>query len=318
MAMSKIMARRAAAGWLCLLIAAVAGAQRAAAQAPVPAELQMYVGVKTIADLSREELLGTYSELNKNLTFAQDESQLPEILQKVGENVRAFFQYFPNTASVEDVRQDVLRPDGRVVDRARGKYNYLMLVGTGHGIGLEEFRSDPRGNEAGLRGPARGFMLTSRCMWHLVHFHPVNLSGSRFRYLGMSTSPPAHVIAFAQKPEDAKEAAQIGVWDPDMAGRKLLMLIQGIVWVDPGNFQVLRMRTDLLAPRYDIGLSKDTTEIDFTEIQFPGVTQSFWLPREVVVTTVFRNHSFINRHRYSDYRLFTVESRDKINPPIPP
>jgi hypothetical protein len=301
-----------------LLAAGPAAGLSAMVQAPVMPELQIYMNVRTVIDESPEELTQIYPELEKSVTFSDDQSEVPSILQKVGANVAAFFQYFPNTASVEEVRQDVLSSDGRVMKRTRGKYNYLMLAGKGGSIGLDEYRSDPRGNETAPQGPAGGFMLTTRCLWHLIHFYPGYQADSRFRYLGLSSNPKAYVIAFAQRPEAAREVARVGVWDPDLADQKVLMLIQGIVWVDPDTYQIIRAHTELLAPRNDIGLSRNTTEIECAETQFEGVSRSFWLPREALVTSIFRNYTYKNRHRYSDYRLFTVETQDKVNPPVQP
>jgi hypothetical protein len=48
------------------------------------------------------------------------------------------------------------------------------------------------------------------------------------------------------------------------------------------------------------------------------MARSFWLPREVVVTSTYRNEVFRNRHRYTKYQLFTVESWDKVKVPLPP
>ncbi|MBM3792359.1 MAG: hypothetical protein FJW35_18705, partial [Acidobacteria bacterium] len=205
----------------------------AAAQAQVLPELQIYVGARSVVDLSPAELVESFPELKKSLTVAPDDAGLPAILQRVGENVDAFFRYLPNTTSVEEVRQEVRRSDGRVVNRTSSKFEYLMLSGSGHSVGLDEYRTNSRGKETKPLGPASGFMLTSSCVWHLVHFHPRYQADCRFRYLGRTSKPEAHVIAFAQKPEDARQVGQVGVWDPDLSGQKIWMLIQGLVWVDP-------------------------------------------------------------------------------------
>jgi len=75
------------------------------------------------------------------------------------------------------------------------------------------------------------------------------------------------------------------------------------------------MRTDLLAPRDDIGLAKQTTEIEFGEVHLPRVSSPLWLPREVVVTTESKGRILRNRHHYSNYKLFAAESTIK---PIEP
>jgi len=281
-------------------------------------ELEVYLDARTVVDLSRAELNRNFPQLAKTLSFSEDQSDLPALLEKIGANVEAFFQYFPNTASVEEVRQDVRRSDGRLLNSAGGSYNYLMIISVAQEVGLNEYRTDRRGNESNPRGPAGGFMLTSKLVWHLVHFHPLYQADSQFRYLGQTSKPPAHVIAFAQNPRAAREVAEISIRDPKLSGRRIYILLQGLVWVDPTTFQIIRAHTDLLAPRYDVGLASDTTEIECAAIRFNAVGRSFWLPKEVVVTAVFRNYTYTNRHRYSDYRLFSVETQDKVHPPIPP
>lgn len=304
--------------WLTLMVlitgmAAVSARQ----QNKVPPELQPYVGARTVIDQSREELTSAFPDLKKHFSFTEDQSMLPDLLEKVGKSVEAFFANFPNTASVEDVLQDVLTSDGRLVERTRSKNNYLMTTRQAGAFGLHEYRTDPRGNEAGRDGLKNGFMESSLCAWHLVHFHPFFQSDSRFRYLGRSSSPPAYVIAFAQKPESARQVGEVGLWAPDVPNYRVSILIQGLAWVNPENYQIIRARTDLVAPRYDVGLTKNTTEIECIELHFEGVAQPFWLPREARVTSTFRSTTFRNRHRYSDYKLFTVESQDKVNPPVP-
>ena len=93
------------------------------------------------------------------------------------------------------------------------------------------------------------------------------------------------------------------------------LLGQGLAWVDPRTFQILRMRTDLLEPQPKIGLNGDTTEIYYDEHRFGTKAMSFWMPREVTVTLRFSGIAFRNTHRYSDYKLFSVESFEKREPP---
>ncbi len=65
------------------------------------------------------------------------------------------------------------------------------------------------------------------------------------------------------------------------------MLIQGIAWVDKSDFQIIRMRTDLLAPRTEIGLDRQTTEVTFDRVQLPDVATPLWLPSDVQLNIQF-------------------------------
>lgn len=302
---------------VCLLCLTSGAAGQSTRQIPLRNGLEAYADARTVVDQTPAELMEAYPELANTLSLTESQSELPGLLQKVSDKVADFFRYFPNTASMEEVRQEVLGNDGRVLASSRTRYNYLMLASEGRGIGLDEYRSDSKGAEVKPRGSG-SFMLTYLCAWHLVHFHPLHQAESRFRLLGTDSKPRAYVIAFAQRPEAARHVGEFDVEDPDWLGREVFILVQGVVWVDPQSCQIVRVHTELLAPRYDVGLARDTTEIECAEIRFPGITRSFWLPREAVVTSLFRNMTYRNRHRYSDYRLFSVETKDKVNPPVPP
>jgi hypothetical protein len=94
------------------------------------------------------------------------------------------------------------------------------------------------------------------------------------------------------------------------------VLIQGIAWIDKGNLQIIRMRTDLLAPHPELGLERQTTDVAFGEVRLVDVATPLWLPKEVKVNVGFKEHdadngrvheiSFRNEHHYSEYRRYRV------------
>jgi hypothetical protein len=98
------------------------------------------------------------------------------------------------------------------------------------------------------------------------------------------------------------------------------MLAQGVAWLDKYNFQIIRMRTDLLAPRPEISLDRQTTEIAFNQVHLPDVAAPLWLPSEVKVYIKFKSHdperklSFQNEHRYLDYRRYRVSVKMLTSP----
>jgi hypothetical protein len=61
------------------------------------------------------------------------------------------------------------------------------------------------------------------------------------------------------------------------------MPTQGILWVDKNGFQIIRMRTDLLAQRNEIRLDQLTAEVTFGEVHLQDVPNPLWLPSDVHV-----------------------------------
>jgi len=84
------------------------------------------------------------------------------------------------------------------------------------------------------------------------------------------------------------------------------MLTQGILWVDKNGFQIIRMRSDLLAPDNKIRLDQLTTEVTFGEVQLQDAPSPLWLPSEVTVSIEINKQKFRNVHHYTNYRRYRV------------
>jgi hypothetical protein len=110
-----------------------------------------------------------------------------------------------------------------------------------------------------------------------------------------------YVVAFAQRPGQATISSTVR-W----SGGTVPILVQGIVWVDQDSFQIICTRTDLLAPRNDIGLTRQTTDLTLSEVKLPDLATPLWLPSDVKVYLVFKGLTFRNEHRYADYQHFGV------------
>ena len=146
-----------------------------------------------------------------------------------------------------------------------------------------------------------------------IYFHPSHQLNSHFRYIGRDTNiRRAHVIAFAQKPESEDYLAQSHV--PGSAV-PIRFLVEGFVWVDPNNYQVLRMYTKMLLPETATSLRATNSLISYEKVRFDNKSVDFWLPKEAVVDWEFQKLAYVSRHKYSDYHLFSVESDYKITQP---
>lgn len=271
-------------------------------------ELNDYRTVKSWTSQPLSELTEALPEL-KGLEPPPDPGKLPFILQNAGKLVAGFFEQFPNTVSVEQVRAERLGTDGKVQVTLDQQYQYLLVAPQEKwGIGLDESRTDEHGQRTGPQGVTRGFMLTSGFAGASLLFHPDHQSGSTFRYLGnqREADRPAFVVAFAQLPEKAKVMERF-------TANKLsaLILLQGVAWIDQESFRILRMRTDLLKPQREVRLIRQTTEIRYSPIQFKELDHALWLPQAAVVTVEWKGKIFRNSHMYSAFKLFRVETEEK-------
>ena len=287
--------------------------------APVPEELRPYVNARSVVNQPPAELVKLYPEL-KDVEFARSQEELSLLLKRVGEGVEAFFRDFVNTASTESINQEVeiprlirqpLAPVGQHMGMhqvapqpVHHKCNYLIVAQREEdGIALEEYRTDSKGERTNL---ASFFLLTSGFAAEPILFHPRYQAGSLFRYLGREVKGHRlQVLAFAQRPEKPELVGHLY-----LTALPALLLNQGMVWIDPDSYQIVRMRTDMLAPRYDVLLERLTSEIELAEVHFDRAPRPFWLPHKVTVTVEWQHTIYRTRHSYSDYKLFSVETRE--------
>jgi len=139
-----------------------------------------------------------------------------------------------------------------------------------------------------------------------LRLFPGNQNQSRFRYLGRQEidGRKTLVIAFAEIPDKVRFPTAFS-----FEGNRLMLLFQGIAWVDASDFRIVRIREDLLAPRPDVHLKQMTISIRFGDARIPKAAATAWLPQEADIAWDYKGTAVEQRHRYSDFRLYAVRSR---------
>jgi tetratricopeptide (TPR) repeat protein len=278
-------------------------------------DLRPYGKVKSVATQPLPELMKAMPEL-AGLVPATSQEELVSILQKTGESVELMFRTFPNTVSVEQIRQERRGKDGKVKNSSAQSFQYLLLARPERwGLGLEEYRTNARGDRGAPVGLKDGFMLTAGFASAPLLFHPAYQSGSNLRYLGRQVldGRDTYVVAFAQRAETAKMIERFNT-----ENASVLVLLQGVAWIDAATYRIIRMRTDLLKPPTGVRLERQTTEIRFQQIPFTEIATALWLPQEVAVTVDWKGKTFRNSHRYSDFKLFNVATEERRKTTVPP
>jgi len=290
---------------------------------------KLYAGAKPFVDFSEEELRKAIPGL-RGLKPAQSQDELLTLLTKVGDKTVTIVDRMPNLTSHEDVIQ---KAPGLAAKRQR--FDYLILFHRAQDfVTMQEYRIDvttglpiqnhvesedaiatASGKPALSDLPIRADQLKARAtgdpplsqgfanMW--VYFYPLNRSESTFRYLGRQSMDHHNtfVIVFAQKPSRVRMAGRLLY-----RGHYIPLLYQGVAWIDQGDFRIVRLRADLLAPIAAAQLQRLTADIHFEDTPVSG-TNPLWLPREVTVTSESQGQTFEERHLYSGYRLYGTESK---------
>jgi hypothetical protein len=278
----------------------------AALQSPQEDEEAYYKNAYTIIDLPFAEVLADIPQL-RGLEPASSQKELPTILRKVGTTVQQLYQSLPSVAADERITQEKCDYDGRARSTTHHDFGYLIIVNHDEPVAtLQEYRTDAQMKPVESTGVGQGFTFTKDfgSMWLL--FYPSNQSECHFRYLGEQTlnGRDLDVVAFAERPGEVGVKGHVNA-----GGRSALLLYQGVAWIDVTSFRITRLRLDLLEPRLDLALERMTTDVQFGEVRVPGDAATFWLPREVTVTTIYGGQMYRNRHLYLDFRRFVVHSK---------
>ena len=295
-----------------------------------------YANAHPYLEESQEQLVKDVPEL-RTIESAADQQALPTILEKTGEQVDEFFRNVVDLSAQEKITEEKLGEQGEVLEHLQIEDTYLVLRrGTEMFGRISEYRVDAKGNHSEEAGLNNGYFVTTNSALSQVYFSTAQQPESRFRYLGNERvgTRDAYVVAFAQKPGEATVTVGLRVHEGRDRHVDVRMLVQGIAWVDRNNFQIIRLRTDLLAPRPEIGLERMSTIMTLSKVQLLDVATPLWLPSDAQVDikfTAIRNQSgyhelnFRNEHHYSDYKSYRVsvkllpdEAREATSSPVEP
>ena len=249
----------------------------------------------------------------EGLEPATDQKPLESILKAVGQNVAEVFAKLPNTSSQEEIHQEKLVHKQKVGATQDQKFRYLCITpDEDFGPGFNEYRADLSGMQAAPKGLGEGFMLTSGFASASLVFHPMYQPQSDFRYLGRQklNGHDNYLVAFAQQPAKARLNGTF-----KSSGVSLTTFTQGLAWIEAHTYQIARLRTDLLRPLEEVKLEGQTTEIAYSEVHFKGMTEGFWVPKQVTVTVDWNGKRLRNEHHYSEFKLFQVAATEKQGKP---
>ena len=280
-----------------------------------------YANARPYLEEPLKQLLKRVPEL-KHLQPTQTQTELPIILQKTSERVDDFFRHITDVTAHEEIsltrRRQELPSSHPELSGEHVRDSYLILRHAGGGRSdIIEYRTDAKGDNFDQVVVQQGFLVTSGFALSCNYFSTGFQSESTYRYLGDETIGPHdfYVVAFAQQPGKATLSVRMR----GRNGAPVHMLVQGVAWIDKTNFQIVRMRTDLLAPRKDVGLNQQTTEVTFNKVQLADVATPLWLPSSVKVYVEFTTHngdvdeffelSYRNEHRYKDYQRYRVSAK---------
>ncbi len=116
--------------------------------------------------------------------------------------------------------------------------------------------------------------------------------------------------------EESTDTLSVRRWNKN--GMIYNVPFKGRIWISQSRYDVLRVETDLLAPMDKLQLTRDHLRVDYGPVKFDSGNQTLWLPWNAEMFMELRGRRFHHRHYLSDYRLFEVDTANKISKPKEP
>jgi len=256
------------------------------------------------------KLKGAVPEL-RGLRFDAGQERLLPVLAGVAKTIEAVLPRLPDLASREDVYH-FSAPDSAFSGLASAEpwsrqFRYLILThhNSDGSTTINELRTDSKGRTVDRSGDfttPSGYGFANEWLF----FRAANQREFRFRYLGEQDKEGrmTFVVVFAQDPAKVTNPAHF-----QSQGKTAPFFYQGVLWIDQSSFDIVMLRTDLLAPLPDLSLRQMTTEVTFHSVPIRGFGEVFWLPSQVYLSNDQGAGPVEETHRYSDYHLFHAEVR---------
>ena len=232
-----------------------------------------------------------------------------ELLRGVGRRMSEFVDTLEKFTATEKLEHYSVDRSGARKSPETRSFAYVATVsqnsrGT---FLLEEFRD---GSNDAEQFPAHTATRGSPAM--ALIFHPVLAEGFEFRCegLGQFDGRAAWLVHFVQRPD-----RPIQIRSYSVGGRSFPLALEGRVWVDPGNNQVLRLESELVKPIPEIGLAHEHFAIEYKPVEFHSTGQQLWLPQMAELYVERKGKRFYRRHTFSDFRLFNVDAAQSIQTP---
>ncbi len=244
------------------------------------------------------------------LSGSNSSCQVGELLPRVASHVKEFVENVNRLSATEVLDLERRNKAGRLKEKAQSKSNYVATINKEAITGVfvvEEYRNDRHG-EARLQGSV---WATGAPALALI-FHPSHMEEFDMTCEAQADWKGHSVwqVYFEQRLDRPATMTNIKV-----DGHYFEILLKGSAWIDSSNYQIVHLETDLLKPIPEMRLEREHQSVDYGSVVFAERDLSLWLPHVAEITVELRGTRLVARHTYSDYRVFFVDTGQKIGKP---
>ncbi|MEO5923698.1 MAG: hypothetical protein ABIR70_07735 [Bryobacteraceae bacterium] len=229
-----------------------------------------------------------------------------DLLERTGERVKLFWEQFSAVTCTEELVQEKLNEKGKTAIRSYSRYDYLIVLGWNKGeLLVDESRVEV---EAPRKGKPSGSLLATRGFATLMFIlHPDFQESYSF---ALPVQEPSGLMRIDFLPRSG--ARSPGALE--LKGREYPILWEGSAWIDPATASVTRIEAAWKEPPEAIGLQSLKSDVSYGPVELRA-KQAYWLPTSAKVSLQSLHQTWRNEHRFTKYRLFSVDVKDEVEVP---
>jgi hypothetical protein len=231
------------------------------------------------------------------------------VLPKVSSRVEEFVENENRFTAKEVIDRERFDHNGNVRGKMRTHANYVIVVQrskTGW-FSVDEYRNEVHGSESSPEYLEANITSTLSLIFHPAHMEEFEMScEGPSEWHGHRTWR----IHFEQRADRQATMSVLMV-----GSHYYTLLLKGLALVDGDTYQILHLETDLLKPVPAIKLVALHQSVDYEPITFFKNNSTMYLPLQASVLADFKGRRLLERHNYSDFRLFAVDTEQKIGKP---
>lgn len=236
---------------------------------------------------------------------------LSTLLQQASRRAEALVANLQRFSAREQIAHIKISKNGHVRVVANRTFNYVAQISQDAGApSVEEYR---RGTQPEVDNEV-GLYDTGSAAFALI-FHPRYIADYAVTCEGLADSQarPTWQVHFAQRPDRPNQFHVLR-----LGNSYFPLSLKGRAWIAADNYEVLRLETDLQEPVSKISLAREHLSIEYGPVEFRTKGVRLWLPQTADLYIDYRGHRYQRRHKFSDFKLFWVETGEQVKAPQPP
>jgi len=236
----------------------------------------------------------------------------PEVIRGAGRSAEKLVDSVGRFEATEQVVDEELDPFGKPWATARRKFDYMASISEAQNRWL---KVDESRTSLSDEGDFPDHISTHGLAALALVFHPLLRDDYTMTCEGLGEwkGQATWLIYFRQRPDRPDRFLTYS-----FTNAEYWVALKGRAWITADTFQIVHLEADLLNPMPQIQLLRQHQSVDYGPISFKSKHAQLWLPKTAELYFDFRKHRYYRRDGFENYKLFAVDTSEKIGQPAGP